>query len=330
LVATEGDQLRGIDTANGSLLWEFPLPEESGPAMLDARQRILYSASQLGIIEAYRLPAAPADEVAATNLNDLDFLWSIDLDLVGIPLLLPLPNGGIVIFAWGQMLALSSEGDLLWEIDDVGRPFDWIQVGDQLLVSSLENGGSLLSIDAETAVIWEHSMGGILEATNGHALLYEKDGVYQLDLAEMSVELLLDLPGRRIDLANILALSGGNILLSHLDPVDQRLILLDSQGNMLWQRSTVDLFSGETKFFELGGQAYLLAADEGSDFNNIRIYAVDKSSGDLTHLFSGGSRSAITGYSDFIALPNDQLLVNIGGRSVTAVDLKAAAVEIEQ
>ena len=324
LISLDHDLIVGIDSLDGSYLWAFPQPEDTEAVHYDPDHHLLYSASQLGTIQAFSIPADQPEEISPLGPSQLQPVWSMDLDLVGIPALLPLPGGGVVVFVWDEMVAISPQGDLLWTQENVGRPFDWVLTGDELLVSSLENGGSLLSITAETAVPWEIPLSGKLSADDGQIALLALDGVYRLDPPKFSSKKLLDLPGRGIDKTGIIALNDGNILITHLDKNDRRLLFLDSQGLIKWQRSIANEITGETSFIELHGQAYLVAQETEGDSVDVSIYAVDPQQGNLTHIFSAGTRSPITNSVDLETLNNDQIMINIGGQSMAILNLKAA------
>ncbi len=330
LVTIEENQVQGMDSSDGRLLWSFSLPEDSETAVLDAKQNILYSASQRGTIKAFRLPETENGENPSTNPVELEPIWSQDFDLVGIPLLLPLPGGGLVLFVWDQMLAISAQGMLLWTQDNINRPIYWIPYADNLLVSSTANGGSIMSLSADSAMPWEVSSGGKISIQNGQISLLTIEGIYRLDPSQMSAQLLLDLPGRRIDLANIITLPNGDTLFTHLDNFDRRLILIDNQGELLWQRSIRNEITGKTSFIALEGQVFLIEEKAIGDSLAIVIYAVDQARGDLLQIFEGGTRTRISESLDLMILDNDQIAINIGGQNITVVDLNSSIAIIRQ
>ena len=324
LVAQAGDSLLGIDIKSGETNWEYAIPQGNDAFLLDSSRPILYTAGQLGTVEAFRLPANLEENGQAAGQQELESLWTVDLDLVGQPQLLPLPAGGLLSTYWDKSVAISPEGDLYWPPIEGIRPNDWVDYEDQLIISSMGNGRSLYTITAKGPIQWPEELSGILKTHGEQILLYNQDGLFQLNPETLTAEQRIKLPGIRPDLADMIVLSDGSILISHMDQADRRLILLDQNGAIIWQRSIKPLGLGQTKFLEINGLPILILQDVQNDLLNIKVYIVDGLSGDLTLVFEGGSRSAASQNNDFRALTDNQLMINVGGQIITVLDLLAA------
>ncbi|UCC54250.1 MAG: hypothetical protein JSV68_09825, partial [Anaerolineaceae bacterium] len=155
-------------------------------------------------------------------------------------------------------------------------------------------------------------------------LLLDTDALYELQPGSRSVEKLISLPQGTAELGAIAPMPGGGLLLVHSDRADRRLMALDDEGSLLWERSIAGILDGEPRLLVQGDQVYLVSQATGSGLNDAAIYAIDLEQKDLALLFEGGTRSAVANHSRVFWIGEGVLLVNIGGRSLTAVDLGLA------
>ena len=99
-----------------------------------------------------------------------------------------------------RLFAISDGGELLWEREEVGRPFDWLISGDSLIFSTVAGESSLWSADETGLVQWEEPIGGHLAADGDRLLLLDRDALYELEPQTRSVEHMLALPLGRPEL----------------------------------------------------------------------------------------------------------------------------------
>lgn len=319
-IAVEDDQLLGIDMADGMVSWTLQSENDVEDAALNDGKGLIYIAGQLGEIEAYGWPDSPGgSETSAPTA-----LWTADLDVVGKPVLMPLSGGGIVASIWDRLFAISAAGDLLWEREGVGRPFDWLVSEDALLLTTKGGESSLWSASEAGLLSWAEPVIGQLAPDGERVLLLDTDALYELQPGSRSVEKLISLPQGAAELGSVTALPGEGLLLVHSDRADRRLMALDDEGSLLWERSIASILDGEPRLLVQEDQAYLVILDRSSGLNDVAIYAIDLEQEDLALLFEGGTRSAVTNHSGVYGIGEELILVNIGGRSLTAVDLGLA------
>ncbi|MDX1414512.1 MAG: M23 family metallopeptidase [Candidatus Promineifilaceae bacterium] len=320
------DQLLGLDPASGELTWSAPVVDDHEVAVLDARDPLLYLAGQLGTVRALALPTNQPEDVAALELEPLQSHWSVDFDQVGIPILIPLPEGGVVAIYGDHMLGLTTHGETLWEVEGAARPNDWLIWENQLLLSLVDD--RIMTVNADNFNSWSGPSVGQFAMSNGRPILYNRDGVFRIDPIAQKSEQIIGLPGLRSDVADIKSLSTGNIIITNHDSKDRRLILLDDQGEILWQRSIAAAINSQTHLIEINGQAYLIGRNSIGNNEYIDVFHIDLNSGDLIRIFSGGTRAPFETAFDVLLLDSDQMLINFDGQNIVALDPLQAGADI--
>jgi outer membrane protein assembly factor BamB len=325
LAAIEEEQLIGLDISDGSLRWSQPISGTIDAAMPDARHQIIYTANQFGTISSYHQPDVGGPDNNEIARTDWSPLWSADFDFVGFPTLMPLSDGGIAVAVRGQMVAISAEGQTLWEIEDIGQPFDWALTEDGLVFSTIGDEESLWTADGEMdPVRWNRPLTGRFVAEKNRLWLLEANGIYQLDTQSQSAERLLALPPALLNFSDLAALPDGRLLLVHSDRHDRRLILLDSDNSVRWERSIAGIGNGKPCLRILDDQVYLLSQNGNGFTTEIALFSVDIESAELTRIFTGGTRTSIP-QNTFVRPTEDGLiLLNIGGGSLAAIDPELA------
>jgi murein DD-endopeptidase MepM/ murein hydrolase activator NlpD len=325
IIVLEDHQLTGLDTTTGEERWSVTPEDRIDAATLYATQPLLYAAGQLGQIEAFRLPNLAMGDSEAFPEDILSPLWVVDLDVVGIPTLIALPQGGVVLAVWNDMIGLSATGDVLWQEDTFDRTLDWATVGDQLLLSTVGRERSVWTIDESGPRPWAGLTGGSLSAQSDHALLFNDQGLFKLNPDDGSHELLSEWPQDSLRASDVMVLEDGSALVVYLSRSDRRLILFDSQGNVMWQRALPDTITGTPTLQPVDGRPYLVVQSESGGTGSISVFAVDTSNIALTRIFNGGTRMPRISQNSFYSAGNGRLLINIGGGHLVSLDPRSAA-----
>ncbi|MCL4267355.1 MAG: PQQ-binding-like beta-propeller repeat protein [Anaerolineae bacterium] len=309
-VLAEG-QVLGLNVANGRVRWRYTLADESRleSAALDAAQPILYLANQFGQVTAVTLPDASLT---------LTQLWQVDVDVTGLPTLLPLPGGGVLLLARQQMVAISHEGAELWRAELPARPFRWIMAPDQLIITTAADANGLWTVDQQGATGWP-TPGGHPALVSGAVWVYANGGVYRLDAQTRTADWLLPLPTGFLPDGDMLLRPDGGVLLAHTDLFDRRLLALDGDGRVQWERSLRGIPAGEVALLASDGRIYLTTQTSINEASELTIYAIDLDTAHLTRLLVGGTRAPLTADTWTTAAGN-LLLVNIGGGHLVAFD----------
>ena len=147
-VNLEGERLIGVDLADGRILWEQELEEDQqvDSAMLDPSGQWVYTVDQFGVLQQLTLGAAESSAPPAQR-------WEIDLDVLGMPGLLPLPGAGVIVMMPRTWTAISAEGERLWERSAPGGVDDWAQAADALV----------LAIRGVEGGIWQADQTGLVQ-----------------------------------------------------------------------------------------------------------------------------------------------------------------------
>lgn len=304
IVLRQGGQLIALDLATGA---ERPLAlggdEESrvADAVRHPQQPTLFVAGLDGAVAAFSL----VDGVPQSQ-------WQQETD-ASAPQLLPLPDGGVLVLGRSDWLALAADGTRRWHTTTAPRMVDWALSAEHLYLTTSGADAQLWRLDGERPLAIA-ALSGKLALTAGRLWLYSANGVYWLDTTEDAAtpELLLPLPTGTLSRGDVVALPTGGALLAHSDGFDRRLILLDANGRLVWERSFAGQLVGEQRLVVWGDRPYLVSQLGSGAAGGLNVYAVDLTAATLTHIFSGGSRTPYAPDMWATAVA-DGLLLNVGG-----------------
>jgi murein DD-endopeptidase MepM/ murein hydrolase activator NlpD len=325
-VAIEDYELIGIDVLDGSLRWSQAGSMSASSAVVGADGAALYTANYSGRLEAFR-----RTEPDATSGSPLTTTWKVKLEASGPVTLMPLPGGGVVASFRQKTFALSAVGTLLWERDALARPFDWALAGEQLIFSTAGDEAALCMADASGLTAWPVSLYGHLAVADGRIWVYGEEGVHRLAPETLSTELVYALPLGLLQWGDMVPLPDGGVLLTHSDAFDRRLIVLDGDGALRWERSYASFVQGyEQRLLVLDGQPYFVSQYRTGSFNEATVYAVDMDRAALTRIFAAGSRNPSPNDTWAHAIGAERLLINAGSGRIIALDTRLALEAVSQ
>ncbi|MEZ4647090.1 MAG: hypothetical protein R3E31_30920 [Chloroflexota bacterium] len=315
----EGIQLVATDVNDGATLSLFTELPEVASAAIDTASGIVYVADRLGHVDAWQLSDPRLGE--DTAVSPLTSLWHIELDTVGTPVLLPLPGGGTVLLARGEVYALAGNGRLLWQQEIGGRSFAWTVSDDLLLLSTTGSSHAVWSTNGAEPFTQLASMNGYPLPVGEQIWLYAENGVYRLAPDGQSLELIYALSTGFLDRGTIMALPDGGVLLAHADIFDQRLIAFYEDGRVRWERSYAGLLLERQRLLRTQDAVYLTSFNSQGD---VHVYQVDVETAVLTHIFTGGTRLPVLADTWAAIVANNNLLLNIGGGNRLVLDMALA------
>ncbi len=98
---------------------------------------------------------------------------------------------------------------------------------------------------------------------------------------------------------------------------------MDEDGSLRWERSISSLGARNVELLTLNDQIFMMAQYDIGRSTGFDLFHVDTASGDLTRIFSGGTRSTSSNPAK-IAAVGDSLLIRIAGVGLAALDPQAA------
>lgn len=314
-VLLEAGQLVGLNRANGQVNWRYEAEGNIASAAMDTQNPVIYGADRAGHVTAWRWQ----DEGNAAALSPL---WEIELNAFGTPILMPLTGGGMAVAVREQLFAITTEGTVAWSHDSVGLVSRWVEAGSHLFLASTGGDSPLWQVDEHGVQAWGVPESGYMVAAAGDQLWWVgQNGLYRLEPTSRTSTLQLALPRGLMSLGDAVALPDGGLLLAHADAADRRLIALNADGTVRWERSYFGQLNGPVQLRVQGDGVYLLAQNNGDNTSQISLYAIDLAQAELTHLFTGGTRSPLITDTWMWAL-DDALLLNIGGGNMLAFDAR--------
>ena len=319
LLAIVDERLVAVNWQDGRLLWEEQSDKRRVGAIMDARQPVLYVTNRSGFVEALPLDflLTPPDEGPPTAPEPL---WRSATRYLSSSTLLPLPNGGLVIANWHQTTALSPEGRLLWTDESVARSFDWVLTENELIVAANDSDPALWSVRGAGMIRWPASGGGSLALAQDRVYFYGEEGVFELDLDMQATRMLYSLSPRFFGPGDLLVLPGGALLVVHPDLDDSRLMVLEQDGTLRWERSLDRAVAGPVTLLSDGQRVYLLGQEPPEAGQTLALYHVDPQAAELVLLFRGGNRSSYRLDHHAWIGPNGNILLEVGGGSPVLLD----------
>ena len=321
LVVMKDQALIAISLENGTERWRWQPeasddtdPFEVDTAVVAAGGDGIYAADQLGGVRLLEFGEAPSGPAGEFTYRAPAESWQIDLDSVGVPVLIPLPDGGLVVSTAGGMVGLSRQGRIIWELDEVPRAAYWVPYRGGLIVST--SGEGQLWLVGGTGPVRLAALGGMPAVVQDTIYLYRGSQVFRLAASGGEPELIMELPESYSDLGAFAALPDGSLLLAHRDRQDHRLLLLDGQGSLQWEWSLADLDPGQAWIIQGEGDTYLLLESRSGARAGIDLYALEQESGVLKEVFRGGTRTPRSSLTLGLPLSDGRILIQIGGGSL--------------
>lgn len=288
LLMISGNELQAFRAADGKQSWTFALPEPARTALLDDQGGLLYLAGAGGVVHAYTISAL--SNAGPESIPEPS--WRVELSSAQSPALYPLPEGGVLAVGPTEMAALGRAGMVLWTGDDPASGItDWAHSRGMLLLIA-RNG--VWSIDRRGATQWAAAPAAERVVASDQPFAYGPEGVYRLDFESRAAELFYPLPDGFARLGDLVELPSGGVLVAHRDLDDTRLLALESDGRLRWERSIRSLGAHALELLAVGDQIDLVVQFDSGNTSLVDIFRVDQNSGELLRLFSGGSRASIS------------------------------------
>jgi len=316
LVSSESGGVMAFDAADGRTQWTRELSDTANSVLLDAEGSLVYVQSAGGILEAFD----PFELEDRNSIPPIDPFWSIELESPGSYELISLPGGGVVAFSRSRLDAISESGEPLWSEELVSGLTDWARAGEALV----------LLVRDEVWIADEKGVTQLIGSINGQKVvaserphIYAEDGIYEIDMGLGLVEPFIDLPSGFPRAGSISEMPGGGVLVVHTDLDDKRLMAIDEDSHLIWERSIASLGSRAVELLVLNDEMYMMIQHDIGRSTGIDLFHIGKETGDLTRIFSGGTRSASPNLADITPV-GDFILIDITGVGLAVLDPQTA------
>ncbi|HEY4723163.1 MAG TPA: PQQ-binding-like beta-propeller repeat protein, partial [Anaerolineae bacterium] len=298
LAALGGENLIGIDPGDGSLRWSRPISDTRYRSVIDATGNALYLSNLFGAVLALDVHG--------------QLIWQNDFDTSSSPELMPLPGGGVVVYADQKLIGVAASGGTLWQIDQLASPFAWTLRGEQLILTTRADEPAAYSLDRSGQLVELARIGGRPTVSGNQLFIYNSNGLYRLDVTTHTTDLLLSLDPGSFDPGDAAAMNGG-LIVSHRGYIDRRLIWLNAAGTLRWDRSVAELGYQVPQLAAFGQRVYALTSSGD-------ILLVDPIQGNAQRLFDGGFGRQLPGDPWAFVTARGQILFDARGGQIIAFD----------
>ncbi len=294
--------------------------EEIKTALSDSYAARIYVVDESGLLSAYQMPES--EDFTEIPSSTLEQLWQVEIDSSGDTQLRTLPDGGVILISNTKMVAYSTEGELLWQHELAGRPYDWLITPDGSYFSSVGSDQGVWYIQNGNPPQTVSHIGGHLAQSGEHIWIYSGNGLYRFNpgIVESDTELIFALPSKLLQWGDISPLQGGGVLLLHPDSSANRLITVSQQGEIQQQAAYPTAVGGNQQLLTSGEQIYLISEQNVQNSTNLVIFKLDLLSLQLQRIFSGGTRTSVPTDTWLISFEETKLLFNIGGGTLFTLD----------
>ena len=303
LAALDEQRLIGIDPLDGRLRWSRPVSGTIVQSVIDASGSALYASSAGGSLQAFDAVGGP--------------LWELDFASALWPALMPLPGGGVVVHTDRRLTGLSASGEQLWQIDRVAPPDAWVLNGDELIFTTDAEIPILHTLDRAGHLVWAARIGGQPAIAGDQVFVYNSTGLYRLDRAAFAADLIVPLDPGFYAVGHIRVTPDGGLIIAHRGQSDQRLIWINADGTLRWDRSIPGLALGTPQLFTYADSVYGLTVDGD-------VMLLDPLTGDAQRLFDGGLGTRLEGEAWAFVTQAGEVLFDLRGGEIIALDLPGA------
>ena len=299
LAALDDRRLIGLDALDGSLRWSQPVSYTVHESIVDAMGTAIYLSNRSGSVQAF-------DALGQQ-------MWQVDFGGLSRPALMPLPGGGVVAHVEDRLIGLSASGERLWHADRFALPFDWTLSGDQLIFTTDTEPPAVHARDRSGRVIWAVRVSGQPAVAGGRVFFYSPNGIYWFNPETWTADLLLPLDPSVFETGSIAALPDGVVVVSHRGQAARRLIALNADGTLRWDRSLAGVGTQMPRLVTYADRVYAITSDGD-------ILSIDLASGDAQRIFDGGSATRLEGEAWAMVTPGGQVLFDFRGGQIVAFD----------
>lgn len=309
--AFDNQQLFAFDADTGQVQWRRAFTETVHQIALDATGQLIYVSTVTGTLRALDMNGVPQ--------------WSIELGLAASPALMALPAGGVAAQVADQLIGIASTSDRMWQVPVSGALSDRLIDHDRVLFTTTGDRAATYAIDRAGQLTKLAEISGKIAVSRDRVFVYNPTGLYRLTEAASAAERVLPLDDARFTDGHVMAAYDGTLLVAHRDYSDRRLIALNPDGSLRWDRSVLGLGRSLPQLIAIGRRMYAVTS-------NGDVLLIDLATGESQRVFDGGGLTFLSGGAWALPLPAGRMAFDFRGGRLIVLDPRAAlpVVEIEQ
>lgn len=299
LAALDGQRLIGVDPEAGRLRWSLPMTPTIYQSAIDAGGDLIYLSDHIGSLEA----------IDASGVRQ----WSIEFGAQYKAALMPLPGSGVAAYVGEQLVGVSTSGERLWQIDLPTPPFAWTLTPDQVVFTVEGKQPILYGLDQAGRLDILARITGRPLIAGGQIFIHNPTGLYRLEAGTGAARLVYPLDNSALSVSRAVALSDGSIAIAHQSVHDRRLIWIDADGAVRWDRSLASVGLRLPLPIVAGGQLYVMTSDGD-------VLQIDPLTGDAWRTFEAGGGMRLVGDVWALATTDGRILLDFRGGEIVALD----------
>jgi murein DD-endopeptidase MepM/ murein hydrolase activator NlpD len=305
VAAIADDQILALDADTGKIRWTRPLSSSVRTAIVDETRTTIYLATISDTLQA--IDAAGRSR------------WQIPVTSTARSVLLPLPDGGVIMHAGRSLSGYAADGKRVWQIENIPTPIDWLNHDGQLLFTVGGDQPAFYRLDRSGVITPVAGLGGQLAASADHLFVYGPTALYQLS---ETPTLLKQFDRMLYNDGSLIVTSAGGLIMSHHSLKDIRLIALRADGSRRWERSIQQLTRGAPQLVAIHDEVYAVTV-EGD------VWWIDQRSGGAQRVLDGTRLDNLPGPVRAYVTARGNLIVDFRGGRIVALDPQAAVVADE-
>ena len=301
VAAIDDDRLLALDADTGQVRWTRPLSSSVRSAVIDETRTTIYLTTISDTLQA-------VDAAGQSR-------WLIPVTSTTRSVLFPSPEGGVILHDGRSLNGYSSEGERVWQIENIPTPIDWLDDDGQLLFTVGGDQPALYRLDPAGVITPVAALGGQLAAVADHLFVYGPTALYQLS---ETPTLLKEFDRMLYNDGSMLATLDGSLLLAHHGLRDVRLIALEPDGSLRWERSLQPLTQGAPQLVAIRDEVYAVTV-EGD------VWWIDQRSGEAQRVLDGERLENLPGPARVFTTSRGSLIFDFRGGRLVAFDPRRRA-----
>jgi hypothetical protein len=212
-----------------------------------------------------------------------------------------------------QLIGWSSLGDQLWRVENLPPPIDWLRANGDLLLTAGGDQPALYRLDRSGALTHLAALSGRLAVSGDHLFVYAPTALYRLS---ETPQLLKQLDRTGTNQGGLIVTPDGGVIVAHHGVNGRRLIALQPDGSLRWERSIQSITGGAPHLISIKGEVYAVT-QEGD------VWWIDQKLGEAQRVLDGTRLLTLPGSVRSVITAAGTLIVDARGGRLVALDPSA-------